>query len=147
MASITIPDLLTIIFVLVDDWYQMHGLKPPAGRQGEKAEFSDREVITLILAQDYTPYPSDPQYIGFKRANYLDLFPKFLDQSQFNHRACNLGWLAEQFRRSWIVRKGWPLHTQCLLDTKPVPVMGYKHSKKHSDFLGSTGYGRVSAAI
>lgn len=28
MTSITIPDLLTIIFVLVDDWYQVHGPKP-----------------------------------------------------------------------------------------------------------------------
>jgi hypothetical protein len=77
MARITVPDLLTIIFVLVDDLYQMHGPKPPAGRPGVKAEFSDSEVITLILAQDYTPYPSETHYIGFMRANILIYFPSF----------------------------------------------------------------------
>jgi len=142
MTSITISDLLTIIFVLVDDWYQVYGPKPIAGKPGAKPGFSDSEVITLMLAQDYIPYPSETQYIGFMRANYLDLFPKLLDQSQFNRRARSLGWLVEQFRRYWIVRKGWHLHTQFLLDTKPVPVMGYKRSKKHSDFLGSADYGR-----
>lgn len=142
MTSITVPEILTIIFVLVDDWYQEHGPKPPVGKPGVKPEFSDSEVITLMLAQDFIPYPSETQYIGFLRANYLELFPKLLDQSQFNRRARSLGWLVEQFRRDWIVRKGWHLHTKFLLDTKPVPVMGYKRSKKHSDFLGSAGYGR-----
>jgi hypothetical protein len=142
MTSITISDLLTIIYILVDDWYKEHGPKPPAGKPGAKPEFSDSEVITLMLAQDYIPYPSETQYIGFIRANYLDLFPKLLDQSQFNRRARSLGWLVEQFRRYWLVRKGCQLHTQFLLDTKPVPVMGYKRNKKHSDFAGSADYGR-----
>jgi hypothetical protein len=58
MTSITISDLLTIIFVLVDDWYQVHGPKPLAGKPGINPEFSDSEVIMLMLAQDYIPYPS-----------------------------------------------------------------------------------------
>jgi Transposase DDE domain len=141
MTSITISDLLTIIFVLVDDWYQTYGHKLLRGKPGAKPEFSDSEIITLMIAQDYIPYPSETQYIGFLRANYLDLFPKLLDQSQFNRRARGLGWLVEQFRRYWIVRKVWHLHAQFLLDTKAVPVMGYKRSKKRSDFAGSADYG------
>ena len=90
-TSITISDLLTIIFALVDDGYQVHGPKPLAGKPGAKSEFSDSEVITLMLAHDYIPYPSETQYIGFMRANYIDLFPKLLDQSQFNRRARSLG--------------------------------------------------------
>jgi hypothetical protein len=72
-------------------------------------------MITLMLAQDYIPYPSETQYIGFVRATYLKLFPRLLDQSQYNRRACSLGGLVEQFRRYWIVRKGWYLYTQFLL--------------------------------
>ena len=71
MTSITIPDILTIIFVLVDDWYQSYGPKTPKGKPGVKPVFSDSEVMTLMLAQDYIPYPSETQYIGFVRANYL----------------------------------------------------------------------------
>ena len=142
MTSITLSDLLTIIFVLVDDWYQVCGHKLLTGKPGAKPEFSDSEVIMLMIAQDYIPYPSETLYIGFIRANYLELFPKLLDQSQFNRRARGLGWLVEQFRRYWIMRKGWHLDTRFLLDTKPVPVMGYKRNKKHSDFTGSADNGR-----
>lgn len=145
MTSITISDLLTIIYVLVDDWYQADGRKMLIGKPGAKPKFSDSEVISLMIAQDYIPYASETQYIGFIRANYLNLFPKLLDQSQFNRRARWLRLLVEQFRRYWIVRKGWQREAQFLLDTKPVPAMGYKRSKKHSDFAGSAGYGRCVA--
>lgn len=142
MTSITIPDLLTIIFVLVDDWYQFYGPKTPKSRPGAKLVFSDSEIMTLMLAQDYIPYPSETQFIGFVRANYSALFPNLVEQSQFNCRARALGLVIEQFMRYWIVLEGWHLLSQFLLDTKPVPAVGYKRSKKHSDFAGSAGYGR-----
>ena len=140
-TSISINELLTIIFVLVDDWYQENGKKLLKGKPGAKPEFTDSEVITLMLAQDFIPYSSETQYIGHIRANYLDLFPKLLDQSQFNRRTRALRLLVEQLRRSWIIQKGWHRYAQYLLDTKPVPVMGYKRNKKHSDFAGSANYG------
>jgi hypothetical protein len=61
MTSITISDILTIIFVLVDDWYQAEGIKLLRGKPGRKLEFSDSEVMTLMLAQDYIHYPSETQ--------------------------------------------------------------------------------------
>jgi hypothetical protein len=142
MTSITMIDLFTIIFVLVDDWYQSEGLKLLSGKPGAKPVFTDSEVITLMLAQEFIPFPSETQYIGFIRANYLALFPKLVDQSQFNRRARALRLLVEQLRRYWLVQKGWHLHTRYLLDTKPVPVLGYKRKKDHSDFAGSANFGR-----
>jgi hypothetical protein len=141
MTSITISDILTIIFVLVDDWYQAEGVKLLRGKPGKKPEFTDSEMMTLMLAQDYIPYPSETQYVEFIRANYLDLFPKLVDQSQFNRRARSLRLLVEQLRRYWIVQKGWNYQTRYLMDTKPVPVLGYKRNKQHSDFLGNANYG------
>jgi len=141
MTSITISDLFTIIFVLVDDWYQRQGVKLLKGKPGVKPAFTDSEVITLILAQDYIPFPSETQYIGFIRANFLDLFPKLVDQSQYNRRARSLYLLVEELRRFWITQKGWHQQTCYLMDTKPVPVMGYKRSKSHSNFMGSANYG------
>jgi hypothetical protein len=145
MTSISITEILTIIFVLVDDWYQIEDHKLLQGKAGRKPAFTDSEVITLMLAQDFIPYPSETQYVGFIRANYLALFPKLLDQSQFNRRARALRLLVEQFRRYWIVQKGWHLGTHYLLDTKPIPVMGYKRNKSHSDFAGSANYGRCAS--
>ena len=145
MTCISISDILTIIFVLVDDWYQSYGHKFLTGKAGAKPVFTDSEVITLMLAQDYIPFPSETQFLGFIRANYLDLFPNLLDQSQFNRRARALRLLVEQLRRHWIQQKGWYLHAQYLLDTKPVPVVGYKRSKRNSDFAGSANYGKCAS--
>ena len=140
-TSIDIETLLTTIYVLVDDWYQAVGKKRLAGKPGAKPIFSDSEVITLVLAMDYIPFPGETQFLGFIRANYLAMFPKLLDQSQFNRRARGLRLLIEELWRSWIVQLGAQDETQFLLDTKPVPVAGYKRSKKHSAFAGSANYG------
>jgi hypothetical protein len=145
MSSITISDLLTIIFVMVDDWYQAYGNKLLAGKVGKKPVFRDSEVLTLVLAQDFIPYPAETQYVEFIRANYLPLFPKLLEQSQFNRRARALHCLMEELRRCWIIQKGWHLQTHYLLDTKPVPVLGYKRYKNHSDFAGHADYGHCAS--
>jgi hypothetical protein len=145
MTSISISDILTIIFVLVDDWYQHQGIKLLKGKAGAKPVFADSEVITLMIAQDFIPYPGETQYIEFMRANYLDLFPKLLDQSQFNRRARSLRLLVEQLRRYWLQQKGWHRENKFLLDTKPVPVVGYKRNKQHSDFVGSANYGKCTS--
>jgi hypothetical protein len=140
-TSISIIDLFTIIFVIVDDWYQSKGKKLLKGKPGAKPKFTDSEVITLMLAQDFIPYPSETQYIEHIRANYLTLFPKLLDQSQFNRRARSLRLIVEALRQSWIIQRGWHLENCFLLDTKPVPVVGYKRNKRHSEFAGSANYG------
>jgi hypothetical protein len=145
MASISITDLLTTVFVLVDDWYQVYGHKLLKGKVGKKPVFKDSEVITLMVTHDFIPYPAETQYVGFIRANYLALFPKLVDPSQFNRRARALRLLVEELRRFWIVQKGWHLHTNYLLDTKPVPVMGYKRQKSHSEFAGNAEYGKCAS--
>lgn len=145
MTSISISDLLTIIYVLVDDWYQLHGSQILKGKVGKKPTFSDSEVITLLLAHDYIPYPSETQYLEFMRANYLALFPKLVEQSQFNRRARSLRLLVEELRRYWVVQKQYHLQSRYLLDTKPVPVLGYKRYKNRSDFAGNANYGHCAS--
>jgi hypothetical protein len=43
MTSIPMIDLLTIIFVLVDDWYQAKGVKLLQGKPGVRPEFTDSD--------------------------------------------------------------------------------------------------------
>ena len=141
MQSISIAELLLVIYVIVDDWYLNKGHIILKGKPGKKPRFSDSEVITLILAQDFIPYPGESQFVGYIKANYLDLFPKLITQSQFNRRARNLRLLVEEMRRYWLQDLGFLNRGDLLLDTKPIPVMGYKRSKKRSDFAGSANYG------
>ena len=141
MESISIIELLLVIYVIVDDWYLIEGQAMLKGKAGQKPRFTDSEVITLMLAQDFIPYPGENQYIGYIRANYLELFPKLITQSQYNRRARNLRLLVEEMRRYWLRELGLLTQVDLLLDTKPIPVMGYKRSKKRSDFAGSADYG------
>ncbi len=145
MQSISISELLLVIYVIVDDWYLIQGRIFLQGKPGKKPQFSDSEVITLMLAQDYIPYPGENQFIGYMQANYPDLFPDLITQSQFNRRARNLRLLVEEMRRYWLQDLGLLTQVDLLLDTKPVPVMGYKRSKRRSDFAGSADYGYCSS--
>lgn len=81
MTMVDAPTLLTVIYVLVDDWYQDQGkrLVPPVSALSAlRPAFSDSEVLTLPLAMDYFPYPGEQQFLGFIRANHLSLFPTLL---------------------------------------------------------------------
>src|SRR5437762_7450845 len=122
MTSIDMVSLLTIIYVLVDDWYQQKGYRYMEGKPGAKPEFSDSEVLTLMLAQDFIPYPGETQYVGYMRANHQREFPKLVDQSQYNRRARALRHLVEMLRREWLVELGVADPKHLLLDTKPIPV-------------------------
>ena len=133
-TTIDMETLITVIFVIVDDWYQQQGVKFLQGKRGCKAIFSDSELITLILCMDIIPFPSERQFYQFVRANYLYLFPQLVDRSQFNRRARCLRLLIEQLRRFWLEQLGATLATELLLDTKPIPVLSYKRNKKRSDF-------------
>ncbi len=141
MNIITFEDLCTIVYVLIDDWYVAHGKKLLKGKRGRKPKFSDSEVITLLLLMDFLSYPGETQFIAFMRSNYLTLFPDLLDQSQFNRRARSLRLLVEELRKHWAKLLGVTFHDTFILDTKPVPVLSYKRSKRHSDFAGSASYG------
>jgi len=144
-TSIDMVSVLTIILVLVDDWYKAKGQAMLKGKPGAKPIFSDSEMLTLMVAQDFIPYPGETQYVGYIRANYRREFPKLVDQSQYNRRARGLRHLVEMLRREWLSMLGVDDPKQLLLDTKPVPVMGYKRRKSHSDFAGSAGYGHCAA--
>ena len=140
-TTIDMATLITIIFIIVDDWYQTKGVKLITGKQGCKPVFSDSEIMTLVLCMDIIPFPSERQFYGFIRANYLSLFPRLIDRSQFNRRARSLRLLVEELRRFWLVELGATLKTEFLLDTKPVPVLSYKRDKGRSDFQGQAAYG------
>lgn len=141
MTSISIDLLLIILFTEIDDWYKANEDMYCERTTGCPPTFSDSEMMTLMIAEDYIPYPAESQYVEYIRANHLDLFPDLLTQSQFNRRARQLAQTVEMMRRSWLVKVGVGLEDTYIIDTKPVPVVGYKRSKSRSYFLDSASYG------
>ena len=145
MNSIDFESLIITIFVLVDDWYKEEGKALKSKSPGARAEMNDSEIITLALIMDYLPFPGETQFIEFIRANYGKWFPDLLSQSQFNRRLRKLGKMFEILRRKWARQLGVENANSFVIDTKPIPVMGYKRSKRHSDFQGSADYGYCAA--
>ncbi len=72
---------------------------------------------------DFFPYPGEQQFLGFVRANYCTLFPKLLEQSQFNRRARGLEGMLEELRRFWVKQLGAVFERTLLLDTKPLQAL------------------------
>ena len=145
MNSIDFESLIITIFVLVDDWYQIEGKALTTLSPGAKSEMSDSEIMTLALVMDYLPFPGETQFIGFVRANYGQWFPDLLSQSQFNRRLRRLGTMLETLRRKWVRQLGGENANSFVIDTKPIPVMGYRRSKSRSNFYGSADYGYCAA--
>jgi hypothetical protein len=94
---------------------------------------------------DYLPFPGESQFIGFIRANYKQWFPTLLERSQFNRRLRRLEHKMEILRRTWVRQLGGFNADSFVIDTKPIPVVGYRRSKRHSDFDGSADYGYCAA--
>lgn len=143
--NISIADLMLVTLVLVDDWYQRKGACWLGRTVGSKPEFSDSEMLTLMLAIDFFEFTSERRYVEFVRANYLALFPKLLDQSQYNRRARSLRYLLNELRKDWAADLGVDFEQHFLLDTTPVIAVGYRRDKRHSDFRGSAEYGYCAA--
>ena len=141
MASIAFSDLITIVYVLVDAWYQSTRPHPLPAVPGPAPALEPSEVLTILLAMDLVPFPSETGFLGFLRATHGDLFPTLPHQSQFNRHARRLRGLLEPLRRSWLHSWATVTRPQVILDTKPIPVVGYTRPKTRSAFAGSATYG------
>lgn len=142
---ISIADLMLVTFFLVDNWYQRKGARLLGRTVGSKPGFSDSERLTLRLAIDFFEFTSERRFVAFIRANYLALFPKLLDQSQYHRRGRSLRYLLNELRKDWAAELGVQFEQHFLLDTTPVIAVGYRRDKNHSDFRGSAEYGYCSA--
>jgi len=142
---ISIEALFTVVYAIVDDWYQSTGKQRLGRTVGAKPEFSDSEMLTLMLSVDFFEFTSERRFVAFVRANYRPLFPKLLSQSQFNRRARHLRGLLDELRKHLATELGVTFERHFLLDTTPVIVVGYRRDKRHSDFYGSAEYGYCAA--
>jgi len=133
--------LITVIYFIVDNWYLTEGYKYLIDKSGRKPEFTDSEMITLIILKEFLQFKSERKFLGFMHGNYSEMFPDLVDQSQFNRRSRALRLVLDKLRSHFADSLGAQLASLYVLDTEPVPVVGYKRSKVKSDFLGSAEYG------
>ena len=86
-----IKDLITVVYVLVDDLYKEVVPKEIKYRLNwNKAVLSDSEVITIAIMGEVMSIDSENAWVRFVRKNYQDLFPRMCERSRFNRLRRNL---------------------------------------------------------
>ena len=71
---------------MVNNWHQQHAPKLLSAKAGKKPLFCDSEVLTLAVARHWIGLPQEREFLRSIRSNHLLLFPRLVDQSQFNRR-------------------------------------------------------------
>ena len=133
--------LITLIYFIVNNWYLDKGRKYLKGNPGRKPDFTDSEMITFMILKEFLQFKAERKFLGFMNGNHSDMFPDIVDQSQYNRRSRSLRLILNELRSYFADELSVQLASLYILDTEPVPVVGYKRSKKNSDFLGSAEYG------
>jgi hypothetical protein len=141
-------DLCTAIYVLVDDRYQLV-VAPYDQRPGPDAECADSEVITLTLVAELIGMDEESCFLAYLQRNQPSLFPHLPTVSRYNRRRRHL---IEATNRTRIALASDVLcyltpedRDLAVLDSLPVPVVGFAHARGAHRWYGQARYGHNAA--
>ena len=142
------PDLCTLVFVLVDDLYRQV-VAPHDHRPGPRSAFTDSEVITLTLVAELLGKDIEAAFLAWVRAHHLGLFPRLPERSRFNRRRRQLAEATNRIRAALmeqVLGHLEPAETNvCVIDSLPVPVVGFHHARGAHRWWGEASYGWVAS--
>jgi Transposase DDE domain len=139
--------VLTTLFTIVDD--AMKGsavIQQALQRPGPEPQLSDSEVITLALYQELIGEPREDHFFRLHQASLQPFFPRLNERSRYNRRKRDLWSVILAVRVSLqMVLDALALEETAVIDSAPVPSVGYKRAKGASDFVGTADYGVCSS--
>src|SRR5450759_722145 len=139
--------VLSTIFTIVDDTMKgstviQHALKRP----GPTPSLSDSELITIALSQELIGEPREDHFFRLHQSSLRTFFPGLTERSRSNRRKRDLWSVILAVRVSLqIVLDALLLEETAVIDSAPVPCVGYKRGKQASDFVGTADYGVCSS--
>src|SRR6266851_3269224 len=139
--------VLTTLFTIVDD--TMKGspmIQRTLERPGPAPHLSDSEVITLAIYQELIGEPREDHFFRLHQEQLRSYFPGLNERSRYNRRKRDLWAVILAVRVSLqIVLDALELEETAVIDSAPVPCVGYKRAKHASDFVGTANYGVCSS--
>lgn len=139
-------DLCTYLYVLTDEAYQ-EVAAPYDTRPGPDATCTESELITLTLAAELVGMAAETRLLAYVRRNHRALFPLLPERSRYNRRRRQLIEVTNRLRNA-IMARLWRVlvaegHDRCVVDSVPVPVVGYHHAAGDHRWWGEADFGRV----
>jgi DDE family transposase len=113
--------LFTVIYTVVDDWYQRAGWALVRSRPGVKPRFTDSEVLTVELVRDLEGETQERRWYCKVAANWRGRFPTLPERSVLHKRTKSLYRLLDACR-CWLRDALLDDDPRRLVDGTPVPV-------------------------
>jgi hypothetical protein len=138
-------DLFVVVYCLVDDWMQarFQQSSAPRRRRGPSAaEFSDAEVLTILLMGELCHCPRERAWLRQVRASYRSLFPALPEDSRFSRRAERVRNLLPLLRQAILFWADADLSPFRILDSFPLPLCACYRIRQSSLPLTSATFGR-----
>jgi hypothetical protein len=123
--SFSREDLFLVLYCLVDDWMHVRfgRSNAPRRRRGpRRGEFSDAEVLTVILVGELCHCPRERAWLRQLRASYRSLFPALPSDSRFSRRAQRLSSQLRELRQAVLFWADADLEPIRLFDSFPMPL-------------------------
>jgi len=140
----TFEDLCTYVYVTVDDVFQA-SIQPADQRPGPRSSFTDSELLTLTLVAELVGLDDETVFLNYVARTHHALFPVLPNRSRYNRRRRALGEVLNTLRRSVLsaLLTLLPLDDRplCVLDSLPVPVVGFHHASGRHRWYGWATYG------
>jgi hypothetical protein len=138
-------DLFLVVYCVVDDWMQARfgSANAPRARRGPgDGEFSDAEVLTVLLVGELCHCRREHAWLRQVRASYRALFPALPTDGQFSRRAERVPVLLRRLRQTILFWADADLEPLRLMDSFPLPLCAcYRIRQSSLPISGATfGY-------
>jgi hypothetical protein len=147
-TSFSREDLFLVVYCVVDDWLHARfgSSNAPRRRRAPRAdEFSDAEVLTVLLVGELCHCRRERAWLRQVRASYRSLFPALPEDSRFARRAERVRELLRSLRQAILFWADADLDPLRLLDSFPLPLCAcYRLGQSSLPISGAT-FGRNAA--
>jgi hypothetical protein len=141
-------DLFLVVYCVVDDWMQARfgsALAPRARRGPSVGEFTDAELLTVLLVGELCHCRREHAWLRQIRASYRTLFPALPTAGQFSRRAERIRELLRRLRATILFWADADLEPLRLLDSFPLPLCACYRIRQSSRPISGATFGYNAA--
>ena len=141
-------DLFLVVYCVVDDWMKARfgSSNAPRQRRGPRdAEFSDAEVLTVLLVGELCRCPRERAWLRQVRASYRRLFPALPEDSRFCRRAQQARHLLPALRAQILFWADADLEPIRILDSFPMPLCACYRIHQSNQPVDGSAFGRCAS--